>query len=90
MVQFIDNEKDIEWTILSRKFAAKNNNHNNNKNKQTMGENWIGKAVSIKCVDEFGIFQGTIKDANSTKIVISHAFRNGLPLKTPDAEVTIK
>lgn len=54
-----------------------------------MSENWIGKAVSIKCVDDFGIFQGTIKDANASKIVISRAFRNGLPLKTPDAEVTI-
>ncbi|XP_031620146.1 enhancer of mRNA-decapping protein 3 [Contarinia nasturtii] len=54
-----------------------------------MSENWIGKAVSIKCVDDFGIFQGTIKDANASKIVICRAFRNGLPLKTPDAEVTI-
>lgn len=54
-----------------------------------MSENWIGKSVSIKCIDDFGIFQGTIKDANASKIVISRAFRNGLPLKTPDAEVTI-
>lgn len=58
-------------------------------NQPKMGENWCGKAVSIKCVDDFGIFQGTIKDANTSKIVISRAFRNGLPLKTPDAEVTI-
>lgn len=54
-----------------------------------MGENWIGKAVSIKCVDDFGIFQGIIKDADSGKIVISRAFRNGLPIKTLDTEVTI-
>lgn len=54
-----------------------------------MGENWIGKAVSIKCVDDFGVFQGIIKDANSSKIVISQAFRNGLPIKTLDTEVTI-
>lgn len=54
-----------------------------------MGENWIGKAVSIKCVDDFGVFQGIIKDADSSKIVISRAFRNGLPIKTLDTEVTI-
>lgn len=54
-----------------------------------MSENWVGKAVSIKCIDQFGIFQGTIKEANSSMIKISKCFRNGLPLKTPDAEVTI-
>lgn len=54
-----------------------------------MGENWVGKAVSIKCIDDVGIFQGIIKDADSSKIIISKAFRNGLPIKTLDAEVTI-
>lgn len=49
----------------------------------------MGKAVSIKCVDDFGVFQGIIKDADSSKIVISRAFRNGLPIKTLDTEVTI-
>lgn len=54
-----------------------------------MNENWIGKAISIKCIDDLGIFQGYIKDANTSKIVIHKAFRNGLPLKTLDTEVTI-
>lgn len=54
-----------------------------------MGEHWIGKAVSIHGAGEIGVFQGTIKDANSTKIVITKAFRNGLPIKSLDTEVTL-
>lgn len=54
-----------------------------------MSEHWVGKAVSIHCTGDIGVFQGTIKDANSSKIVITKAFRNGLPIKSLDTEVTI-
>lgn len=54
-----------------------------------MSKNWQGKAVSIQCVESLGVFQGTIKEANSTKITIIRAFRNGLPLRTLDTEITI-
>lgn len=54
-----------------------------------MNKNWQGKAVSIQCVESLGIFQGTIKEANSSKITIVRAFRNGLPLRTLDTEITI-
>lgn len=36
-----------------------------------------------------GIFQGQIQVANETKITIIRAFRNGVPLKKPDMEITI-
>lgn len=54
-----------------------------------MNKNWIGKAISIQCV-ELGVFQGTIKFASSETITIVRAFRNGLPLRTLDTEITIK
>lgn len=54
-----------------------------------MNKNWIGKAISIQCVEPLGIFQGTIKFASSEKITIVRAFRNGLPLRTLDTEITI-
>lgn len=50
---------------------------------------WVGKAVSIQCDERLGVFQGTIKDANSTQITIVRAFRNGVPLRKQDAEVTL-
>lgn len=56
---------------------------NGNKNK------WIGKAVSIQCVEKLGIFQGTIKEVTASTIVILRAFRNGFPMK-PDNEILIK
>lgn len=55
-----------------------------------MTENFIGKAVSIKCKNNLGIFQGHIKTANPQKITIVKAFRNGVPLKKPDIEITIE
>lgn len=54
-----------------------------------MSEYWIGKSVSIHCIDDIGVFQGTIRDANASQIVITKAFRNGLPIKSLDTEVTI-
>lgn len=50
---------------------------------------WIGKCVSIQCTDLLGIFQGTIREANPSKITITRAFRNGVPLRNPDMEITI-
>uniref|UniRef100_A0A0K8TNF9 Enhancer of mRNA-decapping protein 3 n=1 Tax=Tabanus bromius TaxID=304241 RepID=A0A0K8TNF9_TABBR len=54
-----------------------------------MEDSWVGKAVSIQCSDKLGVFQGTIKDANSSQITIVRAFRNGVPLRKQDAEVTL-
>lgn len=54
-----------------------------------MTENFVGKAVSIHCKNGMGIFQGHIKAARATKITIIRAFRNGIPLKKPDMEITI-
>lgn len=54
-----------------------------------MEESWIGKAVSIQCNEKLGVFQGTIKDTSSTQITIVRAFRNGVPLRKQDAEVTL-
>lgn len=54
-----------------------------------MNKAWLGKAVSIHCVPPLGIFQGTIKSTTSEKITIIRAFRNGLPLRTLETEITI-
>uniref|UniRef100_A0A336K915 Enhancer of mRNA-decapping protein 3 n=1 Tax=Culicoides sonorensis TaxID=179676 RepID=A0A336K915_CULSO len=54
-----------------------------------MTENFLGKAVSIHCKNGMGIFQGHIKAATPTKITIIRAFRNGIPLKKQDMEITI-
>lgn len=54
-----------------------------------MTDNFIGKTVSIKCSDELGVFQGQIKTANAQKITLIKAFRNGVPLKKPEMEITI-
>lgn len=62
---------------------------NNNKIAK-MTEQWIGKAVSIYCRGELGIFQGTIKSANSKTLTVVRAFRNGVPLQQQDMEVTFK
>lgn len=53
-----------------------------------MTENFVGKAVSIH-TNSMGIFQGQIKRASATKITIIRAFRNGIPLKKQDMEITI-
>jgi len=55
-----------------------------------MTESYIGKAVSIKCLNNFGVFQGQIKAANPQRITIVKAFRNGMPLKKPEMEITIE
>lgn len=55
-----------------------------------MTENFIGKAVSIRCKNNLGVFQGHIKSANPQKITITKAFRNGVPLKKPEMEITIE
>lgn len=55
-----------------------------------MNKNWQGKAVSIYCGNSLGVFQGIIREANSTRLTIYNTFLNGLPLRTLDTEVTIK
>jgi len=54
-----------------------------------MSDNWMGKAVSIRCYNSLGVFQGTIKNANHNKITITRAFRNGIPLRKQNMEITI-
>ena len=41
---------------------------------------WIGKAVSIHLARDLGIWQGEIKNVQSSFITISRPFRNGLPI----------
>lgn len=55
-----------------------------------MGDGWLGKAVSIECDANLGIFQGVIKSISEIEITIVRAFRNGIPLKKQDAEVTLR
>lgn len=55
-----------------------------------MEEEWLGKAVSIHCDEKLGIFQGIIKEISSSQITIVRAFRNGVPLRKQDAEVTLR
>lgn len=55
-----------------------------------MDEDWIGRAVSIKCDDKLGVFQGMIKDISVEHITIIRAFRNGVPLRKQDAEITLR
>lgn len=55
-----------------------------------MEEQWLGRAVSIRCDDKLGVFQGIIKEASASKITVVRAFRNGVPLRKQDAEVTLK
>lgn len=55
-----------------------------------METDWIGKAVSIVCDEKLGIFQGIIKDISASHITIVRAFRNGVPLRKQDAEVTLR
>lgn len=50
---------------------------------------WIGKAISINCGPTLGVFQGIIKNASPSTISIVRAFRNGIPLKKQDMEITI-
>lgn len=55
-----------------------------------MGDGWLGKAVSIKCDANLGVFQGVIKSISEDIITIVRAFRNGIPLKKQDAEVNLR
>lgn len=55
-----------------------------------MGDDFLGKAVSIECDAKLGVFQGVIKDISESEITIIRAFRNGVPLKKQDAEVTLR
>lgn len=54
-----------------------------------MAENWIGKAVSIHCRGDIGVFQGVIKQVSPVEIVITKAVRNGIPLRKTNVEVTL-
>ncbi|XP_053957187.1 enhancer of mRNA-decapping protein 3 [Anastrepha ludens] len=55
-----------------------------------MGDDFLGKAVSIECDPKLGVFQGVIKNISESEITIIRAFRNGIPLKKQDAEVTLR
>lgn len=55
-----------------------------------MEEDWTGKAVSIECNKQLGIFQGIISQCSPSKITIIRAFRNGVPLRKQNAEVTLR
>lgn len=55
-----------------------------------MAEGWIGKSISIKCIEPAGtIFQGVIKAVTPDIITIVRGFRNGVPLRKPETEVKI-
>lgn len=51
---------------------------------------WIGKSVSIKCDEKLGVFQGTIKNFTGSEITIIRAFRNGVPTRKHDTEITLR
>lgn len=53
-------------------------------------DTWNEKAISINCGATLGVFQGIIKNATPTTISIARAFRNGIPLKKQDMEITIR
>lgn len=55
-----------------------------------MDGDWTGKAVSIECDQKLGIFQGYISKCTPSEITIVRAFRNGVPLRKQDAEVTLR
>lgn len=55
-----------------------------------MNEDWTGKAVSIECDVKLGVFQGIISQCTPSEITIIRAFRNGVPLRKQDAEVTLR
>ncbi|XP_046808682.1 enhancer of mRNA-decapping protein 3 [Lucilia cuprina] len=55
-----------------------------------MDEDWTGKAVSIECDVKLGVFQGIISQCTPSEITIVRAFRNGVPLRKQDAEVTLR
>ncbi|XP_058975473.1 enhancer of mRNA-decapping protein 3 [Musca domestica] len=55
-----------------------------------MEDDWTGKAVSIECDAKLGVFQGIISQCTPTEITIVRAFRNGVPLRKQDAEVTLR
>lgn len=45
---------------------------------------WIGLMVSMRCNDDKGVYQGTIKDATNHTITITKPFCNGIPCDTDD------
>ncbi|XP_061395919.1 enhancer of mRNA-decapping protein 3 [Musca vetustissima] len=55
-----------------------------------MEDDWTGKAVSIECDPKLGVFQGIISQCTPSEITIVRAFRNGVPLRKQDAEVTLR
>lgn len=55
-----------------------------------MAEGWVGKSISIKCIEPAGaVFQGKIKGVSPEVITIVRAFRNGVPVRKPETEVKI-
>ncbi|XP_075160601.1 enhancer of mRNA-decapping protein 3 [Haematobia irritans] len=55
-----------------------------------MEDDWTGKSVSIECDAKLGVFQGIISQCTPSEITIIRAFRNGVPLRKQDAEVTLR
>lgn len=55
-----------------------------------MAEGWLGKSISIKCIEPVGtVFQGTIKEVSPDVITIVRAFWNGVPVRKAETEVKI-
>ncbi|XP_078047675.1 enhancer of mRNA-decapping protein 3 [Augochlora pura] len=44
-----------------------------------MSEEFVGCTVSVKCIEEIGIYQGRIVDLNKDYVTLSKAFCNGVP-----------
>ncbi|XP_012277398.1 enhancer of mRNA-decapping protein 3 isoform X2 [Orussus abietinus] len=48
-----------------------------------MSEQFIGCTVSIKCINPLGTYQGQIVDLNRDTVILTKAFRNGIPYPSP-------
>lgn len=44
-----------------------------------MSEQYLGCTVSIKCIDDLGIYQGQIIALNDQSVTLTKAFCNGVP-----------
>lgn len=53
-----------------------------------MSEEFVGFTVSVKCVDDMGIYQGQILNFNQQTMTLAKPFRNGVPHPMP--QVVIK
>lgn len=64
-------------------------NFNKQKRKKKMSD-FLGKSVSINCGQVLGVFQGIIKFVSPQRVTIIRAFRNGIPLKKQDMEISFE